>query len=53
MTGSLTLRDHPGELVRLACAKCWRAGRYRKQTLIEQFGVDIALPDLRDCRPTT
>jgi hypothetical protein len=47
MTGSLRLRDYPGETVRLACDKCGRAGKYRKRKLIEQFGADIALPDLR------
>ena len=47
MTGSLTLRDYPGETVRLVCDKCGRAGKYRKQKLIEQFGADILLPDLR------
>lgn len=48
MTGSLTLLDHPGDLVRLACDKCGRAGQYPKRTLIERFGADIRLPDLRE-----
>jgi hypothetical protein len=47
MTGSLTLREYPTEMVRLACERCGRAGQYRKDSLIEQFGPDIALPDLR------
>jgi hypothetical protein len=47
MNGSLTLREHPGDLVRTTCEKCGRAGRYPKATLIERFGTDIALPDLR------
>jgi hypothetical protein len=47
MTGSLSLRDYPGEMVRFACEKCGRAGQYRKQNLIKQFGNDIPLPDLR------
>lgn len=48
MNGSLTLSEHPGELVRLACKKCGRAGQYRKQALIDQYGADIRLPDLRE-----
>jgi len=46
--GSLQLRDYPGDIVRLSCAKCGRAGRYRKQNLIERYGADIRLPDLRE-----
>jgi hypothetical protein len=45
--GSLSLREYPGELVRLSCEKCGRAGQYRKQNSIERFGTDIRLPDLR------
>ncbi len=47
MTGSLTLLDYPGDMVRVACDKCGRAGQYRKANLIARFGADIALPDLR------
>ena len=48
MTGSLTLLAYPAEMVRLSCAKCGRAGQYRKQNLIERYGADIRLPDLRE-----
>jgi hypothetical protein len=48
MTGSLQLREYPGEIVRLSCLKCGRAGQYRKQNLIERFGADMGLPDLRE-----
>jgi hypothetical protein len=48
MTGSLQLRDYPGDLVRLSCPKCGRAGQYRKAKLIERCGADIRLPDLRE-----
>jgi hypothetical protein len=48
MTGSLLLREYPGELVRLSCTKCGRAGQYRKQNLIERFGAEMRLPDLRE-----
>jgi hypothetical protein len=47
MTGSLKLRDYPGEVVRLSCERCGRVGRYPKQNLIDRFGHDIPLPDLR------
>jgi hypothetical protein len=47
MTGSLTLAEHPGDVVRLTCEKCGRVGQYRKATLIERYGADIPLPDLR------
>jgi hypothetical protein len=48
MNGSLTLDEHPGDLVRLACEKCGRVGQYPKQTLIQRYGADIGLPDLRE-----
>ena len=48
MTGSLSLRDHPGDLVRLLCAKCGRAGKYPKENLIARYGGNIPLPDLRE-----
>ena len=48
MTGSLTLADHPGDIGRLACERCGRAGRYRQATLIERYGADVRLADLRD-----
>jgi|SoiMetStandDraft_5_1073268.scaffolds.fasta_scaffold153803_1 hypothetical protein len=53
--GSLQLRDYPGEIVRLSCAKCGRAGQYKKQNLIARYqnliaryGADIRLLDLRE-----
>ena len=55
MTGSLTLSEYPGDMVGLSCEKCGRSGQYRKQKLIERYGGDIRLPDLRweiaQCRP--
>jgi hypothetical protein len=47
-SGSLQLCEYPTEFVRLSCAKCGRAGQYRKQTLNERYGADIRLPDLRE-----
>jgi len=36
------------DVVRLSCEKCGPAGQYRKQKLIERYGADIRLPDLRE-----
>jgi hypothetical protein len=48
MNGSLQLHEYPGDIVRLSCPKCGRAGQYRKQNLIERYGADGRLPDLRE-----
>ena len=47
MTGSIKLRDHPGDTVRVVCDKCGRRGQYPKVKLIAIYGPDITLPDLR------
>jgi hypothetical protein len=44
-SGALLLSDYPSEWVNVACTKCTRAGRLRKDSLISQHG-DIPLPDL-------
>jgi hypothetical protein len=38
LNGSLTLLEHPGDMVRLSCEKCGRAGKYRKENLIARIG---------------
>ena len=43
----VTLAEYPMEMVRLACTKCERRGQYRKATLIEHFGADANMVDLR------
>ena len=48
MSGSLQLRNYPGDLVRLSCEKCGCAGQFRKQNLIARYGADIRLRDLRE-----
>jgi hypothetical protein len=45
--GSYSLAEFPLNMVELACDKCGRHGRLRKARLIEQYGPDIPLPDLR------
>ena len=32
--------------MRLICSRCDRKGQYRKETLIDQYGPDITMPDL-------
>ena len=47
MSGSINLRDHPGETVRIVCERCRRRGQHRKGKLIAVYGPNIPLPDLR------
>jgi hypothetical protein len=35
------------KMVRLVCHKCGRRGQYRIDRLLERYGPDIAMPDLR------
>ena len=35
------------KMVRLVCDKCGRRGQYRIDRLFEQYGPNIAMPDLR------
>jgi hypothetical protein len=43
----VTLAKRPSDMVRLACTKCDRRGLYSKATLIERFGVDANMVELR------
>jgi len=45
--GSFTLAEFPLDMVELACDECGRRGRLLKAKLIEAYGPDVALPDLR------
>ena len=45
--GAWTIGTYPLDLVRIACAKCGRAGRYRRATLLDRYGADMAMPELR------
>jgi hypothetical protein len=47
MTGSLSLREYPDDVIHITCSKCGRAGQYRKARLVERYGADVRLPDLR------
>lgn len=42
----LRLSEYPGDVVRLACRKCDRAGQYRTAALLKRYG-NMKLPDLR------
>jgi hypothetical protein len=42
-----TLAEWPYRMVRLACDQCPRRGQYRKETLIEKYGCDVLMPDVR------
>ena len=44
--GALSIRTFPHEMVRLACRKCDRKGQYRRHTLIQKHGAEVAMPDL-------
>ena len=45
--GAWTIGTYPLDLVRIACAKCGRAGQYRRATLLDRYGADMAMPELR------
>jgi hypothetical protein len=39
----VTLAEHPGDMVRLACTRCERRGQYRKSTLLARAsGLNMA-----------
>ena len=44
---TFTPSEYPLEMVELACDKCGRRGRLLKAKLIEEYGPEVALPDLR------
>jgi hypothetical protein len=44
---SLTEAAERRAMMRLTCPACGRRGQYRIDWLLERFGPDIALPDLR------
>jgi hypothetical protein len=45
-SGAYVVSDLPRDrLCRIACARCGRAGAYRRETLAARFG-DAALPDV-------
>jgi hypothetical protein len=47
--GSFSLGEAAAQLnmLRLRCDKCGRSGQYRIDKLLDRYGPDIALPDLR------
>ncbi len=45
-TGSLSPATYPTDAITIRCDRCRRVGRYKRQTLIERYGQDAAMPDL-------
>lgn len=45
--GAWSLGEFPLPLVRVKCDKCGRAGQYRTAKLIERYGADMVMPELR------
>jgi hypothetical protein len=45
--GAWTLGEWPLLLVRFSCAKCNRAGQYHRAKLIDRYGPNMTMPDLR------
>ena len=40
MTGSFTPRTYPSDTVTVRCEMCDSLGRYRRDTLLDRFGLD-------------
>jgi hypothetical protein len=45
--GAWSLREFPLPLVRVKCDKCQRMGQYHTAKLIERYGADMNMPELR------
>lgn len=43
---ALTPLTYPHDVVRVACAKCGREGRYPRERIIARYGKDAATPDV-------
>ncbi len=46
MTGSLNPRTYPSDTITVRCDQCGREGRYRRATLLDRFGPDMAMPNI-------
>ena len=46
LTGSLSPATYPADAITIRCDRCSRVGRYRRQTLVERYGHDAAMPDV-------
>jgi hypothetical protein len=45
---TFTLSEYPFDVIEVACAKCARRGRLRKERLIKQYGADYGVARLRE-----
>jgi RNase P subunit RPR2 len=43
---ALTPLTYPHDVVRVACAKCGREGRYPRERIIARYGKNAAMPDV-------
>jgi hypothetical protein len=46
MTGSLAPSTYPTNTITVRCDQCRRVGRYKRGTLLDKFGPDMAMPDI-------
>ena len=46
-SGSWLLGEWPLPLVRVKCEKCGRGGQYQTAKLVEQYGPNLEMPELR------
>ena len=44
--GSLSPATYPTDAITIRCDLCSRVGRYKRQTLIERYGQEAAMPDV-------
>jgi hypothetical protein len=44
--GAYIVAELPEGLTEIACTKCGRRGRYKRETLLDRFGPNKALPDV-------
>ena len=45
-TGLLSPTTYPTDPITIRCDRCDRVGRYKRQTLVERYGYNAALPDV-------
>ena len=45
-TGSLSPATYPADAITIRCDRCDRMGRYKRRTLIERYGTNVAMPDV-------
>ena len=46
LRGSLSPLTYPSNRITIRCERCDRLGRYQRETLLDRYGDEIAMPDL-------